>query len=364
MHRTSAWPLALSFVGLIVYASLYPFSDWRDQGIAPWAFLSAPWPRYWTGFDVASNVIGYVPAGFLLALTGWRTGRSRRVILRTTLACAVLSLIMEAFQSYLPQRVPSNVDLALNTVGGLLGASLATSLEKLGAIDRWSKFRARWFLPDASGGMVLLALWPAALLFPPAVPLGLGQVMERLEGALVELLQDTPFLEWVPIREVELQPLVPAAELVCVLLGMLIPCLVGYCIIWSRRRRLVFVLLTLAVGLMSTGLSAALTYGPQHAWGWLQQPVVAGLGLAALLAALLVTAPPRASASVALLALGVYLSLLNQAPADPYFSQTLQTWEQGRFIRFHGMAQWLGWLWPYATLLYLLSKIWRQEGKN
>ena len=66
MQRTSAWPLSLSFVGLIVYASLYPFADWRDQGIAPWAFLTAPWPKYWTGFDVASNVIGYVPAGFLL----------------------------------------------------------------------------------------------------------------------------------------------------------------------------------------------------------------------------------------------------------------------------------------------------------
>ncbi len=364
MQRTSAWPLALSFVGLIVYASLYPFADWRYQGIAPWAFLSAPWPRYWTGFDIASNVIGYVPAGFLLALTAWRTGRSRGVILRATLTCAALSLVLEAIQSYLPGRVPSNVDLALNIAGGLLGAVLATALEQLGAIDRWSRFRARWFLPDASGGMVLLALWPAALLFPAAVPFGLGQVLERLEDGLVDLLIDTPFLEWVPIREVELQPLVPGAEFVCVLLGMLIPCLVGFCIIWSRRRRLVFILLALAGGVLATGLSAALSYGPQHAWDWLHLAVVAGLLLAAVLACLLLTAPPRASASVALLALGVYLSLLNQAPADPYFSQTLQTWEQGRFIRFHGLAQWLGWLWPYATLVYLLSRIWRQEGKN
>jgi len=364
MPRTSAWPLALSFVGLIVYASLYPFSDWRDQGIAPWAFLAAPWPRYWTGFDIASNVIGYVPAGFLLALTAWRTGRGRRVIVRTTLACAVLSLVLEALQSYLPDRVPSNVDLVLNIAGGWLGAVLATSLERLGAIDRWSRFRARWFVPDASGGLVLLALWPAALLFPAAVPLGLGQVLERLESALVDLLLDTPFLEWVPIREVELQPLVPGAEFVCVLLGMLIPCLVGYCIIGSRRRRLVFVLLALFAGVAATGLSAALSYGPQHAWDWLQQPVVAGLALAVLLAGLLLTAPPRASAGVALLALGFYLSLLNQAPADPYFSQTLQTWEQGRFIRFNGLAQWLGWLWPYATLSYLVSRVWRQEGKN
>ena len=364
MQRTSAWPLALSFVGLIVYASLYPFGDWRDQGIAPWAFLWAPWPKYWTGFDIASNIIGYVPAGFLLALTAWRTGRSRRVIVRTTLACATLSLVLETLQSYLPGRVPSNVDLALNMSGGWLGAVIATWMEKVGAIDRWSRFRARWFLPDASGGMVLLALWPAALLFPAAVPLGLGQVLERLETALVDALVDTPFLEWVPIRELELQPLVPGAEFVCVLLGMLIPCLVGYCIIQSRRRRAVFVVLALGAGILATGLSAALTYGPQHAWDWMQPPVVAALALAPVLAGLLLTAPPRASAAVALLALGVYLSLLNQAPADPYFSQTMQTWEQGRFIRFHGLVQWLGWLWPYTALVYLLSKIWRFDQKN
>jgi VanZ family protein len=356
--------LALFFVGLIVYASLYPFNDWRYQGIAPWAFLGAPWPKYWTGFDVASNVIGYVPAGFLFALTAWRSGRGRRVIVRTTLVCATLSLALEMLQSYLPQRVPSNVDLALNIAGGWLGAVLATGMEKVGAIDRWSRVRARWFVPDASGGMVLLALWPAALLFPAAVPMGLGHVLERLETALMEALEDTPFLEWVPIRELELQPLVPSAEFICVLLGLLIPCLIGYCIVLSRRRRLVFVMLVVLAGVLSTGLSAALSYGPQHAWDWMQRPVVYALAIAPVLAALLVTAPPRASASLALLALGISLSLLNQAPADPYFSQTLQSWEQGRFIRFHGLAQWLGWMWPYGAVSYLLSKVWRADRKN
>jgi len=35
MHKTSAWPLSLVYVGLIVYASLYPFTDWRDQVLRP-----------------------------------------------------------------------------------------------------------------------------------------------------------------------------------------------------------------------------------------------------------------------------------------------------------------------------------------
>lgn len=364
MQRTSAWPLALIYIGLIAYASLYPFSEWRDQGIAPWAFLWSPLPKYWTGFDVASNMAGYVPLGFLLALAALRTGQGRRAVLIATLSAAVLSLVLEALQSYLPARVPSTVDLALNIVGGWIGAVAAWSLEKLGAIDRWNRLRARWFVPDAHGALVLLALWPVALLFPAAVPLGLGQVFERLEAMLALALDDTPFIDWLPLREVELQPLLPGAEFVCVVLGALIPCLVGYCIIRSRLRRAAFALLVVFVGVASTSLSAALSYGPQHGWGWIHPSVLVGLAFAPVLALALVGVPRRASAALALLGMGIYLSLLNQAPADPYFSQTLQTWEQGRFIRFHGLAQWLGWVWPYAALVYLLSQVWGHEGNN
>lgn len=364
VQKTSAWPLALSYFGLIVYASLYPFADWRDQGIVPWAFLWAPLPRYWTGFDLASNVLGYVPAGFLLALSAWRTGRGRRAVASATFVCLTLSLVMETLQSYLPARVPSNVDLALNLAGGWSGAVMASWLERLGTIDRWSRVRAHWFVPQARGALVLLALWPAALLFPAAVPLGLGQVLERLETTLAETLEETPFLDWLPVRDMELQPLVPGAEFVCVLLGALIPCLLAYCIVRSGVRRAILVPLITLAGIGATGLSAALSYGPQHAWDWLQPPVLVGLGAAPVMAIALARAPRRASAALALMAMGIYLSLLNQAPADPYFSQTLQAWEQGRFIRFHGLAQWLGWLWPYAALVYLLSQVWGQDAKN
>lgn len=364
MHKTSAWPLALVYGGLIVYASLYPFADWRYQGIVPWAYLSSPLPRYWTGFDVAANALGYVPLGFLLALSALRTGRARYALGLATLVAGVLSLTMESLQSYLPARVPSNVDLALNVLGGWLGALLAWAMEKWGIIDRWSRFRARWFVADARGALVLLALWPLALLFPAAVPFGLGQVLERLEEALADVLQDTPFLDWLPVRDIELQALVPGVEMVCVVLGLLIPCLLGFCIIRSAGRRVLFLLLVFALGIAITALSAALSYGPQHAWAWFSLPVKAGLVAALAWVMLLLWVPRRASAALLLLALGIYLSLLNQAPASPYFAQTLATWEQGRFIRFHGLAQWLGWLWPYAVLVYVLTQVWGREPKN
>lgn len=367
-HKTSAWPLAQTYTALIVYASLYPFTGWRDQGIAPWEFLSSPLPKYWTGFDVVANVAGYAPLGFLLALSFLRRGRERfapttntAALAVATLAGAVLSLWMEALQTYLPSRVPSNVDFALNAGGTLLGAVVAGALELAGAIDRWSRFRQRWFVEEARGALVLLALWPFALLFPASVPLGLGQVFERLETALAEWLLDTPFLEWMPMREVELQPLVPGVELICVALGALAPCLLGYSIIRSISRRAVLAGVVIAVGIGTTALSAALSWGPEHAWSWLSLPVRAGLGTAVVMALALLPVPRRGCAALVLLALVVHLSLLNQAPASAYFTDTLQAWEQGRFIRFNGLAQWLGWLWPYAVLAYVLVRVSRGE---
>ncbi|MDF2462679.1 MAG: putative rane protein [Ramlibacter sp.] len=371
MHKTSAWPLSQAYAALIVYASLYPFSGWRDQGIAPWEFLWSSLPRYWTGFDVAANMAGYVPLGFLLALSFLRRGRQLRspptnlaAIMVAVLTAAVLSLLMEALQTYLPSRVPSNVDFGLNVAGALLGAVVAGALELAGAIDRWSRFRLRWFVDDARGALVLLALWPFALLFPAAVPLGLGQVFERVETALADWLLDTPFLEWLPVRDVELQPLVPVAELVCVALGALVPCLLGYSIIRSPGRRAMFAIAAIGMGVCATALSAALSWGPSHAWAWLSVPVSVGLLAALVLALSFLPISPRGCAALVLLALVVHLSLLNQAPASAYFAHTLQTWEQGRFIRFNGLAQWLGWLWPFAALVYVLVRVSRSDPQN
>ena len=356
-QRTTAWPLALTAICLIVYASLYPFTEWRDQGISPFRYLSAPLPQYWTGFDVAANVAGYAPLGFLLALSALRSRRLPWAVTGAVFGAALLSLTMETLQSYLPSRIPSNVDLALNTTGAWVGACCAWALEEAGVVNRWSRIRARWFATEARGALVLIALWPVALLFPAAVPLGLGQVFERLEGALAEALANTPFLEWMPLRDVELQPLVPLAELTCVALGALVPCLLAYGVVRTLWQRLFFFVAIFLAGIGASALSAALSYGPEHAWAWLELPVQVGLVLGALLALAFLALPRRGAAALALLGLAINMGLLNQAPVDPYFAQTLQTWEQGRFIRFHGVVQWLGWLWPYAAMVYVVVRL-------
>jgi hypothetical protein len=65
-HRSSASPLAWLYAALIVYASLYPFTGWRVPGVSVANYLTLPWSRWWTWFDLVSNLLGYVPLGALI----------------------------------------------------------------------------------------------------------------------------------------------------------------------------------------------------------------------------------------------------------------------------------------------------------
>jgi len=357
LRRTAAWPLAWLYAAVIVYASLYPFEGWRIQGIAPWSFLTAPLPRYWTSFDVVSNVLGYAPLGFLGCVAVLRLRPRWPAVAQVTGLALLLSLVLESLQMFLPMRVPSNVDLFLNTAGAWLGAALARVLAALGLVAHWSRWRDRWFVEDASGALVLLALWPVALMFPVSVPFGLGQVFERLEAAVANALQDTPWIEWLPMRDLDLQPLLPVSEVLCIGMGLMLPGLLAFGVLRGVTQRLWMSLLGLLLGVAASSLSATLTYGPAHAWDWMGHEVLAGWVLAALCLGLLLRMPARACLVLALVCLVWQLSLLNQASADVYFAQTLKNWEQGRFIRFHGLIQWLGWCWPYALLLYLVRRL-------
>lgn len=358
MFKTSAWPLAMLYTALIVFASLFPFEGWRVQGISPWVFVTAPLPPpYWAWFDVNTNVVGYVPLGFLLALGGLRSGWRWWALPVAFLSGAALSLSMEFLQIFLPRRVPSNLDFVLNAAGALIGALLAVALERLGALDRWSVFRDRWFDAQPHGGLVLIGLWPIALLFPATLPFSLGQVLERLDKTLDEWLEGTPFMDWLPLREEPLVPLMPSAEMLCVMLGLLAPCLLGYMLMAHRGRRVALAAVVIAAGVAATALSSAMAYGPSHAWAWNTLPTQAGMVAAILLAVCALPVPRRWCAMLLILVLMWQLNWLNQAPLNPYFADTLQSWEQGRFMRFYGLGQWLGWVWPYAVLAYVALRL-------
>jgi VanZ family protein len=362
MHKSAAWPLTWMYCTLVVYASLYPFADWRDQGIAPWAFMAAPLPRYWTGFDVAINIAGYLPLGALLAWLGLRT-RHRVPPAWLAVACgALLSLVLETLQSYLPQRVASREDWLLNTLGTIAGALLALYVARHGGLARWDRWQSRWLAPPSRGVLVLLLSWPAALLFPTAVPFGLGHVwggLQDLTEALLGLgahwLEGARLYQRLPAFNA--MPLGAGAALACVVTGLLAPCLLGFGVLHRPSHRVWLSLAMLAVGVSASGLSAALSWGPAHMWSWLDATTAVGLLAALVLAIALARMPWRWACALVVFMLCAHVGLLNQAPQSPYFAQTLQSWEQGRFVRFNGLAEWLGWLWPYAAIALALGRI-------
>ncbi|HEY2190080.1 MAG TPA: VanZ family protein [Caldimonas sp.] len=372
-HRSSAVPLTWLYGALIVYASLYPFVGWRVPPVGPLDFLLLGWPRYWTWFDIVSNLLGYLPLGFLIFVALVRSGhRSRAAAATACLVGGLLSLTMEVLQNYLPHRVSSNVDLALNTLGTVLGVAIGTALNWRGGIARWQRLRERWFVDRSAGGLALLILWPIGLLFPTAVPFGLGHVLGRIQSVAYEMLHDTSLAAWTegwavaatpPGTRVEaaVHALAPGAELAIVVFGLLAPCLVAFSIAIPGWRRIVLVFGAVLVGTATTTLSTALNFGPSHALSWTSPKALEALGVGTGAALLLSLVPRRVAAGFGLIALTALVMLVAQAPADPYFAESLQGWEQGRFIRFHGAAQWVGWIWPFAGLSYLLARLAARE---
>jgi VanZ family protein len=361
-HRSSAAPLAWLYAALIVYASLSPFTGWKQPIALPLAGLGhLPWQRYWTAFDVVSNLLGYMPLGALAVGALVRSGRRVSVaFIAALLAGALLSFLMESLQNWLPQRVPSVLDWALNAAGTLAGALVAVAVHALGGIERWQTLRDRWFVDRSAGGLLLLLLWPIGLLFPTPVPLGLGQVLVRLQELAAEALAGTPWSAWTEDwsdASVAMTPLSRVSELLTILLGLLAPCLVAYTIVRPGWRRAVTVPGAAVLGFATTTLSTALNFGPQHALAWLTPPALPGLLAGAIAGLLLLRIPRRGAAGVGLVVVTALVALVAQAPTDPYYAESLQGWEQGRFIRFHGLAQWIGWLWPYAALVYLLARV-------
>jgi hypothetical protein len=250
------------------------------------------------------------------------------------------------------------VDWAANTLGAIAGAALAWLLESFGAIARWSRFRSRWFVNEASGALTLLMIWPFALLFPAPVTLGLGQIFERVLVLLTQVFDGVDWLYWLP--ELELSPLSPFAEMLLVCIGLWVPVLLAYSVVTTWPRRLLALVFIGAVGVAVSALSAALSFGPMHATVWATPASQAGLLLALVLGVCAALASERFVLTLALMAGLVGLALINQAPSNAYFVQNLAAWEQGRFVRFHGLAQWLGWLWPFAVLGYVFKRLVRR----
>jgi VanZ family protein len=350
-----AW---LAYAALIVYASLAPWSGWRDLGVSPWAFLTAPLPRYITSFDVAVNVAGYAPFGAIGVLALHPRLRGARAVLVAMLAGVLLSAGIEALQTYLPQRISSNVDLAANSAGVALGALAAAPFaEALIDRGRLARLRAQWFARDATTALLLLAFWPLAQIHAGPMLFGLGEVQPTLDaiarffGFAAPQLGRTGFG---PAEFVMAEAIVTASAVLAA--GLTLAAVAA-----PRAPRTALALALVIIALATRALAYAVQFGPEHAFAWITPGAVGGLTVGVLALVVASAGPPRALLRLAVLAVVVLLVAVNVVPDNPYHANWLQGWRPGRLVHFSAAAGWIAALWPYALLLWLLGRLFRRS---
>lgn len=346
----------LAYLLLIIYASWYPFTGWRDSGLPMFTFLNLVKQRYWTGFDVGVNVVGYVPLGVLLVLSVYPRVRGVWAVLLAALGGILVTITMEAVQNFLPSRVPSNLDLMTNAGGCLVGALLGAWWAP-GLLDRSRLFqlRRRWFAPYASQGLVLVALWPLAQIYPQSYLFGHGQVLPIVSGWLSRWFD----------AEIDLVTMLrPGAamsveqywlsETIITACGMTGAVLTLMCLVRRSAPRFLLMVVFLATALLVKALASSLLFRPDNAFVWVTPGAEGGFIIGMIMLAGLVFAPQVAQRRLAVVTLVLSLIVVNTVPVNPYFVATLQGWVQGKFLNFNGAAQFLSLLWPFFALWFLL----------
>jgi VanZ family protein len=346
----------LVYLLLIIYASWFPFTGWHSSGLSPFAFLNLTAQRYWTRFDVMVNVVGYVPLGVLLVLSLYPHLRGLWAVLLAAVAGVLVSGTMEAVQTYLPSRVPSNLDFFTNSAGCLIGAILGAAWSRsLLDQSRLYRLRRRWFAPHASQGLVLLSLWPLAQVYPQGYLFGHGQVLPIVSEWLSEWLDTDIDLAAMlrPGAEMTVEQYW-LSETIITACGMTGAVLTLLCLMRRGAPRYPFMLAMIGVALLVKSLASSLLFTPDNAFVWITPGAQAGFLIGLIMLAGLAFAPQVAQRRLAVVTLLLSLIVVNTIPVNPYFSSTLQGWVQGKFLNFNGAAQFLSLAWPYAALWFLL----------
>ncbi|MET3134469.1 VanZ family protein [Oxalobacteraceae bacterium GrIS 1.11] len=346
----------LAYVALIVYASWFPFSGWRNSGLSPLAYLEH-WdlPRYWTKFDVGINIIGYIPLGALLVYSLYPRVRGLAAVILASACGVLLSGGMEAVQSYLPSRVASNLDFYTNSGGCAIGAVLgALSARKLLDHSHLYRLRQLWFAQHASQGLVLLAMWPLAQIYPQAYLFGHGQLLPIFSDWLSNLLDMNidlaSFVRPEAALTVEQYWLSETIITACGMTGAVLTLL---CLLRRAAPKAALAVALIAAAVLLKSLASALLFSPENALVWVTPGAQGGFVIGLIMLGGLAFAPAVAQRRVAAASLLLSLVIVNTTPVNPYFTATLQGWVQGKFLNFNGAAQFLSLLWPYFALWFL-----------
>jgi VanZ family protein len=178
-QAAAKWLLALT-VGLILYASFYPFNwDWQRLATAQNGGFptSLPW-GVTIRSDVIANLLFYIPLGALLLATTDANMPRWQAFIRTVALGTLLSVCIEFLQHAAPPRAPALKDVMLNCLSTAIGAAGYWIAQRAGTLPQ---LRARGFDPAL---YLLLALWAAFHAAPFVPSLRLRQIHDALQPVL------------------------------------------------------------------------------------------------------------------------------------------------------------------------------------
>lgn len=342
LHARLSTYLAACYVLFIVYASLSPFSGWREQGVEFSAVLAMPLLQQYTWFDVAANLLAYLPFGLLFGLTLHAHFGVIWSVLLTTLGGVALSAAMEYAQMYLPVRISSNLDLLINGSGALLGALLAVSI----APRAWFALHlARWRLRLFHGGgkldfgLALVVLWMFAQI-NPSLPM-LGNVfISKVARSPFVTVQSASF-RWMESVAVALNML---------MLGMLLLTLLR-----KRHHAVSALLLVLFLVALAKFIAAAVLLKSWALLLWLNSEAILGIFTGVLLLSAAIRLPRMWMLWYAALVTLAYLVLANWIldSGAPSIAMPLYQWNYGHLLNYNGLSQSIALILPFLVLGYL-----------
>ena len=197
--------LCASYLLLLVYASCMPF-DLTASPADAWRHLSDSlqcWPfvphQHVSKADILSNLLLYVPAGFLL--TACKSARRRRLrsipdgrgaTLTAALAsaglCMAISATVESVQLFSQSRIASAQDLLMNSIGGAMGALAGCICGRACFIRFRRMIRLRSdHQPPSLVGPILLILLAADAFYPFLPTLDVSHVWSNVKNSVLSL---------------------------------------------------------------------------------------------------------------------------------------------------------------------------------
>ncbi len=347
--------LSVVFAIAIIYASLYPLTGWRDSQEPVLDFLMQPWPRYWTGFDLSTNFIFYIPLGLTLSL--WIVPRSIKngfgAVLIVTTLCALLSLSLEILQHFMPHRVPAWPDIVANTLGAATGAVLGWyGFRPWLAKDEYRNWRNRWLKPNAIGAICLIGIWLALQALPQNILFELGVVPDSVRSWLSENLSES--IGQVRLNQLNIVAAIFAEVItICVYLFVITTLVIEITDRDTPRAGIVIALVGIALGIKSL-TPRLMAQAPD--FYWLSVGAQTGLILGAVSA--LVATSLRRRLRLILAGLGLLLALIiaNLAPVDSFHQSMMTNWRDGNYTTVVGVLRHVSVVWPWLALVYLVTR--------